>query len=204
MKTIAIESRERGLTPRCCARPCRVPRLHRRRSRCATSWPCWARHRRRDAALVHGHHRRAAALQFAAHPGLPADAEASAAAASGPAPRARCAGQARHAGDGAGRRRRHLRHRLPVPVLGGRAQREHPLLLPRQRGLHEYRGAEVLVDAAFRARTGSTPAGKTTRKKNLTEIMAAHGVPYVPPPASATSTTRAARSPRPRRCAGCA
>ena len=29
------------------------------------------------------------------------------------------------------------------------------------------------------ARTGSTPAGKTTRKKNLTEIMAAHGVPYV-------------------------
>jgi pyruvate/2-oxoacid:ferredoxin oxidoreductase beta subunit len=29
------------------------------------------------------------------------------------------------------------------------------------------------------ARTGSTPAGKTTRKKNLVEIMAAHGVPYV-------------------------
>ncbi len=29
------------------------------------------------------------------------------------------------------------------------------------------------------ARTGSTPAGKTSKKKNLTEIMAAHGVPYV-------------------------
>jgi pyruvate/2-oxoacid:ferredoxin oxidoreductase beta subunit len=29
------------------------------------------------------------------------------------------------------------------------------------------------------ARTGSTPAGKTSRKKNLTEIMAAHEVPYV-------------------------
>jgi len=28
------------------------------------------------------------------------------------------------------------------------------------------------------ATTGSTPAGKATRKKNLTEIMAAHGVPY--------------------------
>lgn len=29
------------------------------------------------------------------------------------------------------------------------------------------------------ARTGSTPAGKLTRKKNLIEIMAAHGIPYV-------------------------
>ncbi|MCC7463968.1 MAG: pyruvate synthase subunit beta, partial [Gammaproteobacteria bacterium] len=29
------------------------------------------------------------------------------------------------------------------------------------------------------ARTGSTPAGKTSRKKNLAGIMAAHGVPYV-------------------------
>ena len=29
------------------------------------------------------------------------------------------------------------------------------------------------------ASTGSTPAGKTTRKKNLNEIVAAHGVPYV-------------------------
>ena len=28
------------------------------------------------------------------------------------------------------------------------------------------------------ARTGSTPSGKSTRKKNLTEIMAAHQVPY--------------------------
>jgi pyruvate ferredoxin oxidoreductase beta subunit/2-oxoisovalerate ferredoxin oxidoreductase beta subunit len=29
------------------------------------------------------------------------------------------------------------------------------------------------------ARTGSTPAGKLTRKKNLVEIMAAHEIPYV-------------------------
>ena len=29
------------------------------------------------------------------------------------------------------------------------------------------------------ARTGSTPAGKMTKKKNLTEILAAHGIPYV-------------------------
>jgi pyruvate ferredoxin oxidoreductase beta subunit/2-oxoisovalerate ferredoxin oxidoreductase beta subunit len=29
------------------------------------------------------------------------------------------------------------------------------------------------------ARTGSTPAGKLTRKKNLVEIMAAHDIPYV-------------------------
>ena len=29
------------------------------------------------------------------------------------------------------------------------------------------------------ARTGSTPAGKLTKKKNLTEILAAHGIPYV-------------------------
>ena len=29
------------------------------------------------------------------------------------------------------------------------------------------------------ASTGSTPAGKTARKKNLAEIVAAHGVPYV-------------------------
>ena len=29
------------------------------------------------------------------------------------------------------------------------------------------------------ATTGSTPAGKTSKKKNLTEIMAAHGIPYV-------------------------
>ena len=40
-------------------------------------------------------------------------------------------------------------------------------------------GAQKSSSTPHFARTGSTPAGKTTRKKNLTEIMAAHGVPYV-------------------------
>ena len=40
-------------------------------------------------------------------------------------------------------------------------------------------GAQKSSSTPHFARTGSTPAGKTTRKKNLTEIMAAHRVPYV-------------------------
>lgn len=40
-------------------------------------------------------------------------------------------------------------------------------------------GAQKSSSTPHYARTGSTPAGKATRKKNLTEIMAAHGVPYV-------------------------
>jgi pyruvate/2-oxoacid:ferredoxin oxidoreductase beta subunit len=40
-------------------------------------------------------------------------------------------------------------------------------------------GAQKSSSTPHFARTGSTPAGKTTRKKNLPEIMAAHGVPYV-------------------------
>jgi pyruvate ferredoxin oxidoreductase beta subunit/2-oxoisovalerate ferredoxin oxidoreductase beta subunit len=40
-------------------------------------------------------------------------------------------------------------------------------------------GAQKSSSTPHFARTGSTPAGKTTRKKNLVEIMAAHGVPYV-------------------------
>ncbi|UCE31522.1 MAG: pyruvate ferredoxin oxidoreductase [Burkholderiales bacterium] len=39
-------------------------------------------------------------------------------------------------------------------------------------------GAQKSSSTPHFARTGSTPAGKTSRKKNLTEIMAAHGVPY--------------------------
>jgi pyruvate ferredoxin oxidoreductase beta subunit/2-oxoisovalerate ferredoxin oxidoreductase beta subunit len=39
-------------------------------------------------------------------------------------------------------------------------------------------GAQKSSSTPHYARTGSTPAGKLTRKKNLTEIMAAHGVPY--------------------------
>jgi pyruvate/2-oxoacid:ferredoxin oxidoreductase beta subunit len=40
-------------------------------------------------------------------------------------------------------------------------------------------GAQKSSSTPHFARTGSTPAGKTSRKKNLPEIMAAHGVPYV-------------------------
>jgi pyruvate/2-oxoacid:ferredoxin oxidoreductase beta subunit len=40
-------------------------------------------------------------------------------------------------------------------------------------------GAQKSSSTPHLARTGSTPAGKTTRKKNLVEIMAAHEIPYV-------------------------
>ncbi|MCL4184429.1 MAG: pyruvate ferredoxin oxidoreductase, partial [Burkholderiaceae bacterium] len=40
-------------------------------------------------------------------------------------------------------------------------------------------GAQKSSSTPRYAKTGSTPAGKLSRKKNLTEIMAAHGVPYV-------------------------
>jgi pyruvate ferredoxin oxidoreductase beta subunit/2-oxoisovalerate ferredoxin oxidoreductase beta subunit len=40
-------------------------------------------------------------------------------------------------------------------------------------------GAQKSSSTPHFARTGSTPAGKTSRKKNLVEIMAAHEVPYV-------------------------
>ncbi len=39
-------------------------------------------------------------------------------------------------------------------------------------------GAQKSSSTPHFAKTGSTPAGKTTRKKNLTEIMGAHGIPY--------------------------
>src|SRR6202162_4006346 len=38
-------------------------------------------------------------------------------------------------------------------------------------------GAEKSSSTPHLARTGSTPAGKTSKKKNLIEIMAAHDVP---------------------------
>ena len=40
-------------------------------------------------------------------------------------------------------------------------------------------GAQKSSSTPHLASTGSTPAGKTSRKKNFTEIMAAHEVPYV-------------------------
>ena len=46
-------------------------------------------------------------------------------------------------------------------------------------------GAQKSSSTPHYARTGSTPAGKTSRKKNLPAIMAEHGIPYV---ATATVT----------------
>jgi pyruvate ferredoxin oxidoreductase beta subunit/2-oxoisovalerate ferredoxin oxidoreductase beta subunit len=40
-------------------------------------------------------------------------------------------------------------------------------------------GAQKSSSTPHYARTGSTPAGKTSRKKNLPAIMAEHGIPYV-------------------------
>jgi pyruvate/2-oxoacid:ferredoxin oxidoreductase beta subunit len=40
-------------------------------------------------------------------------------------------------------------------------------------------GAQKSSSTPHFARTGSTPAGKPSRKKNIVEIMAAHGIPYV-------------------------
>jgi len=40
-------------------------------------------------------------------------------------------------------------------------------------------GAQKSSSTPHFAKTGSTPAGKVTRKKNLVEIMAAHEIPYV-------------------------
>ena len=59
-------------------------------------------------------------------------------------------------------------------------------------------GAQKSSSTPHFARTGSTPAGKTTRKKNLTEIMAAHGVPYV-----ATAERRPPRRPAAQGRQGC-
>lgn len=40
-------------------------------------------------------------------------------------------------------------------------------------------GGQKSSSTPYKAVTGSTPAGKTTRKKNLVEILAAHRIPYV-------------------------
>ncbi|HEX4885926.1 MAG TPA: thiamine pyrophosphate-dependent enzyme [Casimicrobiaceae bacterium] len=40
-------------------------------------------------------------------------------------------------------------------------------------------GAQKSSSTPHFARTGSTPGGKPSRKKNIVEIMAAHGIPYV-------------------------
>ena len=57
-------------------------------------------------------------------------------------------GPHRRPGGRPGRRRRHRRHRLRLPVGDVRAQRRRALHLLRQRGLHEHRRAALRRDAA--------------------------------------------------------
>ena len=63
-------------------------------------------------------------------------------------------------------------------------------------------GAQKSSSTPHFARTGSTPAGKLTRKKNLVEIMAAHEIPYAATATAAFLPTSCARWRRRRRCTG--
>ena len=70
-----------------------------------------------------------------------------------------------------GRRRRHGRHRLRLPVGDVRAQRRRALHLLRQRGLHEHRRAALRRHAARRAhgdhasRSATSPATSSARAR---------------------------------------
>ena len=68
--------------------------------------------------------------------------------ATGVAAALRVKGRTDDEGDRPGRRRRHGRHRLRVPLGHVRAQRRRPVHLLRQRGLHEHRRAAVRGDPA--------------------------------------------------------
>jgi hypothetical protein len=125
---------------------------------------------------VHGHHRRAAALQFTAHPGLPAHAGGQRR--GGLGLRRALDARAGHtqvlvlAGDGG-------TYDIGFQCLSSAAERNEDILyfcLDNEGYMNT--GAQKSSSTPHFARTGSTPGGKTTRKKNLVEIMAAHGVPY--------------------------
>ena len=96
-----------------------------------------------------------------------------------------------------GRRRRHDRHRLRLPLGHVRAQRRRALHLLRQRGLHEHRRAAQLGDAARRRarrrrwRSGHAPGAEFGKGKNVPRIAMAHEIPYV-----ATATRRRPARPR--------
>ena len=84
-----------------------------------------------------------------------------------------------------GRRRRHRRHRLRLPVGHVRAQRRRALHLLRQRGLHEHRRAALRRHAAGRAhrdhrgRSAPSPGNAFGQGKNVPLIAMAHEIPYV-------------------------
>ena len=104
-----------------------------------------------------------------------------AAVASGVAAAQRALGPHRRARHRAGRRRRHDRHRLRLPVRHVRAQRRRALHLLRQRGVHEHRRAALERDAAggaYRHDPGSgTLSGQCLRHR---QERAAHrdGAPH--------------------------
>ena len=86
--------------------------------------------------------------------------------------------------DRPGRRRRHGRHRLRLPVGHVRAQRRRALRLLRQRGLHEHRRAALRRDAARRphdhhAGRRPEPGNVFGQGKSAPLIAMAHEIPYV-------------------------
>ena len=94
-----------------------------------------------------------------------------AAVATGVAAAMRVLGRERDAGRRAGRRRRHDRHRLRLPLRHVRAQRRRALHLLRQRRLHEHRRAALLRDAAGRPHRdhacGGPGAGQRVRHRQV-------------------------------------
>ena len=64
-----------------------------------------------------------------------------------------------------------------MPVLGAE-RNENILYVCFDNEGYMNTGAQKSSSTPHFARTGSTPAGKLTRKKNLVEIMAAHEIPY--------------------------
>ena len=85
-----------------------------------------------------------------------------AAVASGVAAAMRVKGKRGRQSDRAGRRRRHHRHRLRLPVGNVRAQRRRAVHLLRQRGVHEHRRAAFERDAAGGAHGNDDGGGRAS------------------------------------------
>ena len=201
MQTIAIRGRERGLRPRAAVLgPCRLPGLRRADHAAPHPGRAGPRHRRRGAALVHGHHRRAAALsslriRSTSRRWKPAPPPPR------PAPRARRQGKRDTqvmvlAGDGG-------TYDIGLQCLSSAAERNENILYfcLDNEGLHEYRGAEVPSTLHF-ARTGSHAGGQDHAQEEPHRDRPRTACPTWPRRASATSTTCGARSPRPKAMRG--
>ena len=89
-----------------------------------------------------------------------------------------------HVRDRPGRRRRHARHRLRLPLGDVRAQRRRALRLLRQRGLHEHRASSARARPR-RPREPRTPSPSAASRERLRQgqerplIAMAHEIPYV-------------------------